>query len=150
MVAVSDPRLCEARTRRGNPCRNRAQPGSDYCRVHERAVTDSPADSTAHGLYSRFMTPEDLLALAVTSTELTLEDEIAFTRVVIARLAELVEEADSIEQSVRLAHALFRGTGSVAHLLRAQLALSGQSSDRISEAIDAALDELGAEWGLDL
>jgi hypothetical protein len=31
----SDPGRCAARTRSGRPCKNKALPGTDYCRVHQ-------------------------------------------------------------------------------------------------------------------
>jgi hypothetical protein len=50
----------------------------------------------------------------------------------------------------RLAPLAFRGTLTVARLLRDQRALSGEAADGIAGAIGQALDELGSAWGVEL
>jgi len=147
---------CKATTRDGRPCRSYAMPGSDHCRVHQGAAPSLPAAAPGDAqramasLYSRFMTDEDVAALARPGTEQALADEIAFTRVVIRRLADLIAEADGVAEATRLAHALFRGTGRVADLLRAQQTLSRQAAEGLMQAVEQALEELGKEWGLEL
>jgi hypothetical protein len=129
---------------------------SDYCRVHRMDLPrmgGAPAGNRnrrIHGLYGKYITPDDMTALAVVGTSVTLDDEIAFIRVVLRRLADLASQAGTIEEACRLASTLFTGTGQVAHLLRAQQALTGQTADTLATAIASALDELGEEWGLQL
>lgn len=147
---------CSATTRQGRPCRAYAEAGSAYCRVHRRELTlaaevaDGESVHGVQGLYSRFLTAEDVAALPVAGAEQSLEDEIAFTRVVIRRLADLIEQTDGVAEATRLADALFRGTGRVADLLRAQQTLSRQVAEGLVQAVEQALDELGEEWGVEL
>jgi hypothetical protein len=127
--------------------------GSDYCRVHRMDLAPTGAPDGQHarqGLYSRFLKPDDVVALALVGADVTLDDEIAFTRAVIRRLAGLMETAASIEDACRLANTLFQGTGRVANLLRTQQALSKETADGVTGAIAKALDELGSEWGIRL
>ena len=91
-----------------------------------------------------------MVALAIVGTGATLDDEIAFTRAVIRRLADLMEEAESIKDACQLANTLFQGTGRVANLLRTQQALSRETADSVTGAIADALEELGGEWGIQL
>ena len=147
---------CRATTREGRPCRAYAEAGSAYCRVHRRELTPvaetaaGERERGARGLYSRFLTAEDVAALPAGGTVQSLEDEIAFTRVVVRRLADLIEETNGVAEATRLADALFRGTGRVADLLRAQQTLSRQAAEGLLQAIEQALDELGEEWGVEL
>jgi hypothetical protein len=99
---------------------------------------------------TKCLDPDDAGALAVLGGDMSLVDEVAFTRVVIRRLADLIEEVETVEQASRLGNTLFRGVGRVASLLRTQQALSGKTADAVNQVIDAALDELGPQLGLDL
>jgi hypothetical protein len=147
---------CSATTRAGNPCRAYAEAGSAYCRVHRQALPAVPAAPVAEamrgaqGLYGRLLTPEDVASLPAAGAAQSLDDEIAFTRVVIRRLADLLEQTDGVAEATRLADALLRGTGRVADLLRAQQALSQQAAEGLMQAVEQALDELAKEWGVQL
>lgn len=137
-------------------------PGSTKCRSHrDRELGPRAAGAPqgnqnrrTHGLYSKFLTHDDLLAMA-TATGADLLDEVAFTRVMVGKLSEMVghsmegEDRDVLT-AVKLADALFRGVGRIALLLKAQKALSPHSADAVTDVIAGALDELGAEWDLDL
>jgi hypothetical protein len=156
MVNRYQKRRCTATTHLGKPCRCWAMVGYDVCRDH-RTDLNPPSSgppgnqhTRIHGLYSRFINEDDLAALAQVSSSDILDDEIAFTRVVIMRLAALVEEADGPRESIRLAEALFTGTGRVANLLRARRAISGDAAEGMAGAISQALDELSSEWGVEL
>lgn len=153
---------CTGVTASGSPCRNYAMPDSSRCRSHRdrelgpRAVGAPKGNRNAvtHGFYSQYLTQDDLLAMA-TATGGDLLDEVAFTRVMIGKLAAMVghsmdgEDRDVLT-AVKLSEALFKGVGRVALLLKAQRALSPDSADTVTGAIAAALDELGQEWDLDL
>jgi len=104
----------------------------------------------SHGLYSRFLTAGDTVEMALVGSSATLEDEIAFTRVVIRRLADLVDSAESIDDACRLANTLFTGTGRVANLLRTQQTISRGDSGGVLGVIADALEQLGGEWGIKL
>lgn len=147
---------CTARTASGNPCRNYAMSDSDRCRSHRVDLAKSKAGAPAgnqnarkHGFYSKYLTTHDLLSMA-TATQGDLLDEVAFTRVMVGRLAEMVGETHDTLTAVKLAEAAFRGVGRIAILLKTQRALSPDSADKVTEVIAAALDELGQEWDLDL
>lgn len=148
---------CTATTKTGEPCQNFAMKGSDRCRSH-RADLPAPQSGAPegnrnrllHGLYAKYLTDDDLAALATVGADPGLADEIAFTRVVIRRLAELIGEAGSIEQAVSLSSALFTGAGRVAMLLKTQHAISGAAADGLNAAIGHALSELSTIWGTDL
>lgn len=90
-----------------------------------------------------------------TATGGDLLDEVAFTRVMVGKLSAMIghsmngEDRDVLT-AVKLSDALFRGVGRIAMLLKAQRTLSPDSADGVTGAIAAALDELGAEWDLDL
>jgi len=147
---------CAATTMRGTPCRCWTMVGYDVCRNHrtdlEPPSSGPPGNQNAriHGLYSRFITEEDLAALAQVGTSDSLDDELAFTRVVIMRLPALVEEEDSLRESIRLAEALFKGTGRVSNLLRARRAIRADAAEGMAGAIGQALDELSVELGVEL
>lgn len=157
-----DKKRCTALTASGNPCRNYAMPGSAKCRSHrDHELAPRGAGAPAgnqnrrtHGFYSKFLTETDLLDMA-TATGGDLLDEVAFTRVMVGKLSEMVghsmegEDRDVLT-AVKLADALFRGVGRIALLLKAQKALSPDSADAVQDVIAGALDELGAQWDLDL
>jgi hypothetical protein len=50
----------------------------------------------------------------------------------------------------RLASLAFQGAGTVSRLLRARQAISPADADLMHRALEQALDEIGAEWGIDL
>ena len=157
MARNPDKRPCLATTASGKPCRNWARADSDYCRAHSPdappTLAGAPlgnANSRIHGLYAKFMTEDDLASLAIVGVDATLDDEIAFTRVVIRRLAEMIDAASTIDEAVRISDGLLRGTGQVAALLKTKRALSGKAADGIAGAIGVALDELGNLWDLNL
>lgn len=157
-----DKQRCTALTASGKPCRNYAMPGSTRCRSHrDRELAPRGAgapkqnqNARTHGFYSRFLTTEDLLSMA-TATGGDLLDEVAFTRVMVGKLAAMVgysmdgEDRDVLT-AVKLSEALFRGVGRIALLLKAQKALSPDSADAVTDVIAGALDELGQQWDLDL
>ena len=133
-------------------------PNSSYCRSHQPGPAPNPAgpgpgnqNAQTHGVYSQFFDGPDLVALSMAGDP-SLLDEIAFTRVVIRRLACLLNEIEhlNIDDATTLANALFRGTGRVAALLKTERAISGDAADGIAGAIAQALDELSTEWNIDL
>jgi len=81
-----------------------------------------------------------------------LDEEIATTRIILRRLLLYLHENPDLDASAlaKLAPLAFRGTQTVAQLLRDQRALSGAASDGIAGAIGQALDELATEWGVEL
>jgi hypothetical protein len=107
--------------------------------------------------------PEELADLVACADDLTLDDEIATTRVTLRRILSLITpDVRAVREPpqtnapmtpvdyARLATLALAGARTVARLLRDQRALSGEAADGIAGAIAQALDELGTELGLDL
>jgi hypothetical protein len=61
-----------------------------------------------------------------------------------------LEEELEPEEYARFASLLFNGARTIAQLLRAQRALSGEAAEGISGAMAQALNELGSQVGLEL
>jgi len=90
----------------------------------------------------------DLVGLAA---DATLDDEIAVVRVALRRaLMALHSDELSSEETAHLVPAVFAGARTVARLLREQKLLSGESADSLMSELSSALDELSAEWGVQL
>jgi len=153
-------RKCTAKTKTGLACSGWAMADSDHCRRHRTDLapyrpggTRTPLpENRSHGLYSRFLTANDAAEMALVGGSVTLDDEIAFTRVVIRRLADLVDSTESIDDACKLANTLFAGTGRVANLLRTQQTISRDNAGghALMGVIADALEEVGDEWGIDL
>jgi hypothetical protein len=92
---------------------------------------------------------EDIANLLLQVSDRPLDAEITTVRTTVRetmlRLREQLEPAEF----ARIARLVFSGANTIANLLRAQRALSGQSADGLAGAIAQALDELSTEWGLD-
>ena len=140
-------RRCTATTQDGEPCRAWARRGSDpaLCVAHM---------DQAHGegvvFYSPIMTREELAALAdLAEAGVTLEGEIACTRVLIRRLIAYMNEEDPEGMALlNFTKAVFKGTAAVARLLEKERALrSLTDAFGVQAAIAKALDELAEEWG---
>jgi hypothetical protein len=78
--------------------------------------------------------------------------EIAAARETVRRLWEEVNSEPALTPSelARLAPLIFRGTRTVALLLRDQRALTGMAADGIAGAVAQLLDELSSEWNIEL
>lgn len=113
----------------------------------------SPEDVSEPGFYDQALSDEELADLVMYEAELTLDDEIACTRAAVRRTLELLNERPgSLSESeyLRAAGVVFQGTRTIARLLREQQALSGGSDGRFQEIMDAALDGLSEQWGIEL
>ena len=95
MAVNPNKKKCTATNKAGLPCAAWAMPGSDHCRRHRTDLApykpggsrSSSPHNRAHGLYSRHLTVDDTVEMTLLGGSATLEDEIAFTRVVVRRLA---------------------------------------------------------------
>ena len=140
-------RPCTATTQDGEPCRAWARRGSDpaLCVAHmDQAYGEGVA------FYRPIMTREELAALTnLAEAGVTLEGEIACTRVLIRRLiAYMNEEEPEGMALLNFAKAVFKGTAAVARLLEKERALQSVTDKLGAQAaIDKALDELAEEWG---
>ena len=105
------------------------------------------------GFYDHTLTDEELADLVIYAAELTLDDEIACTRIAVRRTLEFLNQrsdSPSDTEYLRAAGLVFQGARTIARLLREQQALSGGSDSRFQEIMDAALDGLSEEWGIEL
>jgi hypothetical protein len=113
-----------------------------------------PGEQTREpGFYDRTLSDEELADLVIHAAELSLDDEIACTRSVVRRTLEFLGQqpgALSETEYLRAAGLVLQGTRTIARLLREQQALSGGSDSRFQDIMDAALDGLSEEWGIEL
>jgi len=131
-----DPPLCSAHA--GRTAGAGAPPGNQNRR--------------SHGVYARYLDPEDLADLVATAADTTIDDEIACARVALRRLlAELQQPPDRRTADFdRLIALTFAGVRTIARLLRDRAALSGEAADGLSGAFAQVLDHLGTQLGLEL
>jgi len=101
-------------------------------------------------LYGQYYTEEEIDELVEHAVEYDLEDEIAALRIRISRIMKQLEEKMTTEEYARLADLQFKGSSTIARLMRAQRAISGEAAEGISGAIGQALDEMANEWRIDL
>ena len=132
---------CEATTRQGEPCTQRALADATVCASHAGRCGARPGNRNAlrHGLYSRCLMPEEKLDLLAAKAVEGLDEEIAITRLMILRA--LREQNPPAEAYARLVEALCRQ-------LRARRQLDGTATDNIGEAIGTILTEVATEVGL--
>lgn len=154
---TSESRKCSGVKKNGERCQAWAVKGSDppLCSAHAGRNVGAGApvgnqNAAVHGFYGRVMTVQELADLVSHSADETLHDEIAATRVALRRVMQQLDEEMEPGEYGRLAALIFRGAGTVARLLRANRALSGEAADGIAGAIGQALDELSSEMGVDL
>lgn len=151
-------RRCQAVTQSGKQCKAYAIHNESFCSVHAGRNTaggapEGNSNATKHGFYSGAFSNDELAQLVAYADDLTLDDEIGAARVTNARLLlYTMQNADGLDADTlsRLVVAQMRGLKTVADLLRAKRAVSGEAGDGIAGAIAAALDELGNEWGIEL
>jgi len=151
-------RRCNGVTKDGHRCKAYAVEDG-LCAVHlgrNHPKGGAPAgneNALRHGFYSEAFTTGELAQLISYADDLTLDDEISAARVTNARLLMFtLQHADEMngDELGRLVVAQMRGLKTVADLLRAKRAISGEAGDGIAGAIAAALDEIGNQWGVEL
>lgn len=149
-------RKCTAKTNAGRPCRAWAVRGTEPPRCPAHAgLTAGPSSSRSDAggsFYGRQLTTQELTDLVAFTSDPSLSDEIAVSRVMLRRLLTVLQDEEelSVRELTRVASMVFNGSRVVARLLRDERALSGEAADGISGAIGHALDELATEWGLEL
>ncbi|NIV33212.1 MAG: hypothetical protein GWN58_28330 [Anaerolineae bacterium] len=161
---------CSFTTKAGRPCRAWAVRGSDppACSSHSGENRRGKAGRTAGdgyllpevyeemlepGFYDQALSEEELADLVIYAAEQSLEDEIACTRTAVRRtLAYLQERSGSMSESefLQATGLLFQGARTIARLLREQHALTGGEDSRLQAIIDAALDGLSEDLGIQL
>lgn len=140
-------------------CRAWAVRGSDppLCASHtgDKQVGAPPGNQNrrTHGFYGRYIHRDELADLVNLADDWSLEGEVAIARVALRRLLSFLARPDDLSplDYARLAGVAFRGVGTVARLLKEHHTLAQATrTDDWSRAIDAALDELSEEWGVEL
>lgn len=150
---------CTATTKNGQQCQAYAVRGSSplLCSAHSKRNSGAGApvgnqNAVKHGFYSGQFSAEELSDLVSQAQDRSLDDEIGLARVVLRRLMKYLDsgEALNVEQIRAIAPVALAGTRTVARLLKDAQALSKGTGDGVADAIAAALDELGDEWGIKL
>ena len=96
------------------------------------------------GFYGGLFTAEELVDIARYAMDPDLDDEIGILKVLIRRAVA------SEEDPAKALALITRAVGQLTRSLKARRALSGEAADGLANAIAAALDEIGAELGMDL
>lgn len=138
-IRATDPPLCAAH-------------------AHRNAGAGAPAgnqNARTHGFYSTALELEELADLVACADDLSLDDEIALTRVLLRRLMEQIHRTpagDDAEPTdyVRIAGLALQAARTVARLLRDKRAIAGEAADGLQGAISQILDEFSTEWGVEL
>ena len=110
-------------------------------------------NARTHGFYSRVIQPHELADLLQHAGAGVLDSEIAVARVGVRRLFDYLAHAQDLRPLAyaRLANVAFHGERTIARRLRDHHTLASVAAqDEWSEAINFALDELSAEWGVEL
>ena len=141
---------CTATTKAGRPCKAHAMHGRDHCSSHAgRARGGAPPGNTnalKHGFYRPTLTADEVTALITHADNLTLDDEIAVTRVMLRRLMSRLNDPDlSNEDLTSMAPLIFTGSKTVALLLRQK-----QPGSTMQDVMGDVLDALAAELNADL
>jgi glucans biosynthesis protein len=146
-------RRCTATCADGSPCRAWAVHGTDppRCAPHggSKARVGAPKgnqNARTHGFYVDTDVPEAGWSIETVIADLSAKQ---------ARLSRYIDQlyedddADVMEFS-RLLRLHGMNASRLGRLLKDQRALRGDTNDRLEQVLEQALDELSAEWGVDL
>ena len=147
-------------------CRAWAVRGSDppLCASHAGRNVGAGAplanqNRRTHGFYASVLTRQEAADLVAFAADTSLDAEIACARISLRRVMTLLLASDkpqpdtlpvSIEQYTRLAALALQAARTIARLLSIKSKLGESGPDSPMAAIGAALDELSAEWGVEL
>lgn len=156
-------RRCTAVTKSGKPCRNWALPesqeryGRPLCRVHLPSPGASPTVlAFQRQLYGAYFTAADVDALdaflEIASDGQSLVPEIETARVLLRQILEQMRATPSAarDEQARLTALALAALRTIARLVRDQHAIMPEGRDELMEVLGLALDEISAEWGVDL
>jgi hypothetical protein len=131
-------------------------PGSPPPRTH--GAQPGNQNRLVHGFYSRTLRAEDAEALDQGAEATDLDAEILIARLALRRTLAMLHTGTTLgdnrrplhlEELVRLIGLAFQGVRTVARLLAIKNTL-GPGETLVTQAIYTALDELSAEWGIEL
>ena len=80
----------------------------------------------------------------------TLDDELAAARVAVRRVMQQLKKELTADEYAHMASLIFRGTNTIARLLRIKRSLSKDMESDFEAGIGEALNGYGGEIGLDL
>jgi len=139
---------CTAITAAGKPCKNNAIIDSNppRCAPHS-GITGAPQGNTnaiTHGFYQKRVTEEEVSQTFASAQDVTLIQEAILIRVVLRRLLNYMHDKDTPpERITAIAPLIFTGARALAFIEK-------HLPDPNELDWDAALDQLGEEWGWDL
>jgi len=151
-------RRCTARCKDGRPCRSWAvrDGGEPLCASHRKASRRKatrqprPTEAGALGFYEGAYSVEEATDMIYTTQARDLKDELSVTRVAVRHaLLRLEQELDPAEFA-QLLTLIFKGTHTIADIMRVQHTIPTGEDDLLGPEILAAIDEILAEKGYDL
>jgi hypothetical protein len=145
-------------------CRAWAVRGTDppLCASHAGRAVGAPLGNqnrTTHGFYASGYRSDEIDDLATCAPDTTLDDEIVLIRVALRRLLIMLltgftpkpnPQPLSADDYARFIGLSFQGSRAVGYLLRIRSTLPEFAGGGMLPFIGEALDELSAEWGVDL
>lgn len=144
-----DGRRCQARRKDGQPCRAWAKRDSDeaLCSSHLKLAK---SETGAAGFYEGAYGIEEAADLLFKANEKDLVDEVKVTRVAVRRILKHLQQELEPAEYARLFDLIFKGTHTIADIMRAQRSLSGAKDDLIPPEVDVAITKVGRKKGYDL
>jgi hypothetical protein len=140
------PRRCSATTKAGSQCRAFAVRGTDppLCSIHAGiTVGGAPQgnrNAVTHGFYASTDISDVILDLASKQAQLSQLIDACFEKL----------DPRTIPDLARLLALHGQNASRIGRLLRDRQALTSETSDELTDAIDAALDELANGWQIEL
>lgn len=129
---------CTAITLAGKPCKNWPMHGTKLCAAHSGKLGAAAGNQNAvkHAFYRPALTADEVAALLTHAENMSLEDELAISRVTLLRLLTYLKSADlEFQELSSVAPLIFTGSRTVAHLVR-EIADSGRTHSIWDEVLD--------------
>jgi hypothetical protein len=152
---MSSGRRCSGRRADGKACKGWALRDSHppLCYAHSRdrgEQEDQDSKQVDLGFYGRCYTLEEVADMVGLAMDDTLDDELAATRIAVRRVMQQLKKELTADEYAHMASLIFRGTNTVARLLRIKRSLAKEMDSDFETGIGEALDGVGEDLGLDL
>ena len=139
---------CTATTAKGNPCKAWAIRGSNppLCAPHSGLAGGTKGNQNAvkHGYYRKCVEPDEILSLYDDAGDVDLDQEAILLRVYLHRLTKYLNNSElTFEQFESVGPLLVSAVRALGYLKK-------QLPPPKTIDLNAALDQLGKEWGWDL